>query len=93
MRNNIELLQSGLKCDNPSCDWKDTTIPHTEYINHVNKPCPKCGENILTGEDYETAMYFHTVVDFINNMENIEKLKVTVDLHKGITFNIEEDGE
>lgn len=110
MRNNIELLQSGLKCDNPSCDWQDRTIPHTEYVNYINSPCPKCAENILTEDDYKMAMYFHSLVDVINDMSDEEidafyneienpifpadkKLKVTVDLHNGVTFNIEEDAD
>lgn len=78
---NIELTESGLKCDNPQCDWEDKTIPHTEYEKYIDVSCPKCGENILTEEDFKLAEAFHFAVDLINNMseEQINQLYGEID--------------
>jgi hypothetical protein len=45
------LLQEGeyLKCDTPSCDHFEMT---PIVIENVGKPCPKCGANILTPNDF-----------------------------------------
>jgi hypothetical protein len=45
------LLQEGeyLKCDSPSCDYFELT---PIVIENVGKPCPKCGANVLTEDDY-----------------------------------------
>jgi hypothetical protein len=75
MKQNIQLLESGLKCDNPKCDWEDRTIPHSDYEKCIDKPCPKCGENILTKEDYSNAKLFHSVVDLVNSLSE-EELEV-----------------
>lgn len=43
----------GVKCDNPECDFLDGNVPFSQYAEWVNKPCPKCGWNLLTNQDYE----------------------------------------
>lgn len=63
----IQLSHSGLKCDNPTCDWKDETIHPSTWPDYINAACPKCGENILTLEDYERSMLFYKVVLKIKN--------------------------
>ncbi len=65
---NIEYEDTGLKCDNPNCDWTDTTISLNELSNYINKPCPKCGENVLTEEDYNNAMALEGMINVINSM-------------------------
>lgn len=35
-KENIELLSSGLKCDNPNCDWQDKTIKVENLKNLIN---------------------------------------------------------
>ena len=45
----------GLKCDNYDCDYVDMTIPYESYEKYVNAECPKCSENLLTEEDYESV--------------------------------------
>jgi phage FluMu protein Com len=65
---NIEKVGGGLKCDNPKCDWINETIPDEEFENWLNKPCPKCGENVLTDEDFKFAKALDSSIDFINQL-------------------------
>jgi len=41
----------GLRCDNPKCDYVNDDILFENYV--VGQPCPKCGDNLLTQEDYD----------------------------------------
>lgn len=66
---NIECIGSGLICDNPKCDWEDKTITFEELGKHLNRKCPKCGENVLTEEDYETVKKLHKSMDFVNSLD------------------------
>ena len=81
---NIERIQSGLKCDNPTCDWVDDSIKEEDYESYIDSPCPKCGENVLTREDYQNSLFLSSLVDFVNNLseEEIEALTANVDLEK-----------
>lgn len=47
----VNVFCSGIKCDNTSCDFADDTVKFEEYEDWLDKPCPKCGENLLTEED------------------------------------------
>lgn len=75
--NRAELIEGGLQCDNPTCDWKGEHIKFEDYKNHINEECPKCGENILTEDDYMNAVLFHAAVDIVNSMseEDLSKLE------------------
>lgn len=65
---NMELICSGIKCDTPNCGWRDDSVKHEDYLQWVNKPCPKCGGNLLTEEDYRSAEILHLAADFINEL-------------------------
>ncbi len=56
----------GLKCDNPSCDWNDMSIPFEDYPNHVDASCPECGENILKNDEYQELLQLKNAVDLMN---------------------------
>lgn len=62
----IERISGGLQCDNPSCDWTDETVKVENYKQWLNAPCPKCGENVLTQEDFDTVLKVMEMVDLIN---------------------------
>lgn len=98
MRKLIERHQESLvMCDNPECDY---TVPYKTENEHttilyINKPCPKCGENLLTEEDYINHMKVMKVVDFLNRWFSwltifVSKKKwdnrttVSVNVHDGI---------
>jgi hypothetical protein len=62
----IEYEIKGLKCDNPECDFVDMNIPFEEYESYVNKPCPKCGQPLLTEADFASSVLVATMVDNLN---------------------------
>lgn len=55
----------GLKCDNPNCDWSDMSVPFSDYESSINKPCPKCGENLLTQEDYDQVIQIKQAMELM----------------------------
>jgi hypothetical protein len=78
----IEVSKSGgLNCDNPDCDWSDGTIPCSDYEKWVNKPCPECGENLLTEEDFNKTTQLMDAINVINSMtpEELEELSKNMD--------------
>ncbi len=76
MEKNVILNSGGLKCDNPKCDWRDDSISTETYVEWINKACPKCGENVLTEEDYRNSELLLSVAHFMNSLskEDIELL-------------------
>lgn len=103
----IEATQETLvKCDNPSCDYKvlnenkDPNNPKLEEF--LNKPCPKCGENLLTEKDYKDFNRMMKVVGIINKIGSIfglssksdskDNVKVSIGVHDGkYTVKVKED--
>lgn len=53
MSNPVELNIHGIQCD--ACDYSDMSVKVEDYPKWVNKPCPKCGENLLTEADYNNV--------------------------------------
>ena len=71
----------GMKCDTPGCSWSDMTVQRSEYLSYRNKPCPNCGANLLTDEDWNLVLSMEAAAKWVN--ENAERLGI----------NIEEPGE
>ena len=61
---------NGLVCDNPKCDWEDTSIELEDFEKYIDYPYPKCGESILTPEDHQLAVDF---VEMVKSVENLSK--------------------
>ncbi len=74
MNKNIDIEESGLQCDN--CDWKDASIIFDNYKEWINKPCPKCGENVLTEEDYKNSESMRKAIDIVNSLSSDELEKM-----------------
>lgn len=55
----MEIQLGGIKCDNKDCGYRDDSIVFDQYRDFINKPCPKCGENLLTQEDFDLAEQLH----------------------------------
>lgn len=63
----IEIRKmGGLKCDNPSCDWRDMSIKTQDYKKYIDYKCPKCGENVLTKKDYRVFKFMIRLIKVIN---------------------------
>lgn len=68
MKDALELNIHGIKCDNHNCDYNDMTVRVENYDKWLNKPCPKCGENLLTDKDYESIKILMSLTENINNI-------------------------
>jgi hypothetical protein len=79
-----EVNQKGIICDNPNCDFHDSSATLQTFDQWLNKPCPKCGENLLTPEDMERAIKLRETVNFINSLseEQAEMIEKALGLDK-----------
>jgi len=72
---NADVVSNGLKCDNPNCDWIDESIGFDGIEEWINRPCPKCGENLLTFDDYKrfkASLEAIEIVNFLSESEIME---------------------
>lgn len=68
----IEIKKmGGIKCDNPSCDYHDNSVRVEDYKKWLNRPCPKCGCNLLTKKDYKSFMTVLSLISLTNKMGKI----------------------
>lgn len=67
----MEINITGLKCDN--CAYRDDAVPFSAYKESVNKPCPECGENLLTEKDYNNCLKLYARVEMANKIYNVLK--------------------
>jgi hypothetical protein len=99
MKKLIEKQQNSLiVCDNPKCDFSVPYDPVLEkgILAFVNIPCPKCGENLLTPEDYLTHKRLMSTVDWINRWfswitifysKKAKKATMQVHVHNGVNMS------
>lgn len=66
MKTLIKMEVGGIKCDNPTCTYKDDSVTVENYGHYINCPCPKCGQNLLTLEAYKHVVKTTKFVNFIN---------------------------
>lgn len=102
MKNALELHFTGIKCD--ACDYKNKDVRVEEYIDWLNKPCPKCGANLLTQEDFDTVQILIELASKVNQyslpvVEDEERIIVSAELngtgnitftHKGSFIDLKE---
>lgn len=86
----IKIKKSNLICDNKNCDYIDKTVLHKDNLEFfINKPCPKCSENLLTLEDYQLNVKALEVIDSINkNYSDRDNSSDTKELDKYINASI-----
>lgn len=98
----IEVHQENLiVCDNETCNFK---IPNksgsinTDCRQYINAACPKCGQNLLTIQDYENAEKLRKLVNRINKYfswitifipKSAKSTDIRVSTHKKITYEID----
>jgi hypothetical protein len=73
----IQHTSSGLVCDNPACDYENKEVQVEQLLEWVNVPCPKCGDNLLTEDDYDRTMKLFAVIDVLNDLteEELEEIQ------------------
>jgi len=92
--NQLRMHIGGIKCDNKECDFKDMSVLFENYDKWLNKPCPKCGSNLLTEQDYDTVRIIMDIAGIINEvmpeaLEDEELFKMSVEFNGtgGATFS------
>jgi len=83
------------------CDTCDFTIQGTsddidkDIKQYINRECPKCGDNLLTKEDYELHIKLRNFVIFVNKWfswvtvfikEPDKPQQIEVHYHNGVKF-------
>ena len=66
MESVIETRSGGIKCDNSKCDYKDESVGFDDYKNWLNRPCPDCGDNLLTEADFIAVNQLMSLAGLIN---------------------------
>lgn len=88
-------MMHDIKCDNDNCDYILTGLEEEKVADYRNVNCPKCGENLLTDEDFkrfEAVMALHKALLLIQEAEGIEsaedadKYVMRVNTHKEISI-------
>lgn len=85
----IKFDVGGIKCDNPSCDYRDDSVSYEDYQDWLNKPCPCCGENLLTQEDldnFKETMNQFKMMEEITSLYSEDELKIVLE-NMGIDIN------
>lgn len=67
-----------LKCDAKGCDHVEPRPGLLEA--DIGMPCPKCGANLLTREDYEFAKPLWAVLDILNGFDDQPSVDVAAEL-------------
>lgn len=94
MKDLIKIPQNHLiVCDNENCDY-EIQITIDNLKNYLNKPCPKCGENLLTKQDYQNSINLLKYIKWVNKKfswltfftNKNEHKNVKVHIHNGINI-------
>ena len=100
MKDAVELKVSGLKCDNPDCDFVDMSIDVKDYKKWIGAKCPKCGEILLTEADYRNVKFLMGVVNLANRIfpkrkddEEVCDLSVKMDGSGKMDFEFKNNNE
>ena len=70
MQSTLEI--SGIKCD--GCDYRNPDVLFDDYDNWLNKPCPKCGKNLLTEADYKTVKVLYSMVELGDDNDDVNSM-------------------
>jgi len=76
------LTINGIKCDNPKCDYENTTIQLQEYKNWINKTCPKCNTLLLTENDYNIFKLLTVTIGIANKVASDVQVDLPINISK-----------
>ena len=65
----MDVEISGLKCD--YCDYRDDNVPFSDYKKSIDKPCPKCGNSLLTIHEYYDCLKIYKRIEIANKIIRI----------------------
>jgi len=80
----------GLKCDSEDCNYTNMNVIFDDYPKYINKPCPKCGGNLLTQADYDELIGF---IDKLAQLNEMIGPTDTNDAHVRMQFNLNGTGK
>lgn len=86
--NTLEARIKGIKCDNAECDYRDDSVTVEDYPEWLDRPCPKCGSNLLTKADLDLVKAIMATADLINLIIPAEENDDTATT----TFRVHMDG-
>ena len=92
MKNNRETNVYEIKCANADCSYIVKDIKGEQYCQWINKPCPTCGNILLTEDDYNDAKYLTQIVKLANSVLNEKddiSMNVAINDNGKIDFRIE----
>jgi len=87
MKSILEI--NGIKCDN--CEYRDDSVQMEDYHAWLDKPCPLCGEKLLTRDDYEMVEKLCATVKTENEklpINNTDEPRVTATFEMNGSGNI-----
>jgi predicted RNA-binding Zn-ribbon protein involved in translation (DUF1610 family) len=58
----VSVEESAVKCDNPACGFEQA-IPFEDHEKWIDRPCPNCGENLITREDFEKSQALYDLLN------------------------------
>lgn len=84
MKKPLSLDIKGIKCDNKNCDYDEPNVSAEDYHQWLNKPCPKCGTNLLTQADFKVVASMIKAVTFLSRflpkIEGEEMVTISIDM-------------
>jgi hypothetical protein len=69
--NKINFEITGLKCD--FCDYRDDNVKFSEYKDSIGKPCPECGNSLLTEKEYLDCIKIYVRIEQLEKLLGILK--------------------
>ncbi len=93
MMSAVTIDVRGIKCDNPTCAYEDLEVDF-DSDKFLNMPCPDCGSNLLTPEDYTLMQLMLNTADLANTtFKNVDlsgdaTMAVTLDMNGTGSLNI-----
>lgn len=84
----------GIKCDNPECNFRDDSVQYEDYYLWLNKPCPKCGQNLLTEKDFMKCQKIMKFSKFLGKFIKLPKdYNGEMDVKIRVNWNATEEKE
>lgn len=80
----VAVIVTHIKCDAEECDYLTEDVSNETLHEYHNKPCPLCGENLLTDKDL-AAFNSHILLEKALN-EMLDNIGVDAAENKGDSF-------